>query len=250
MSQQQSDGAPVAVGAQVKSAQGEDRSDDQAVLPWTANSFGFAKATEGTSWSGKTFAANWAALKAEGKPRGAYHYLHPYLDPVAQAEFFLSVVQPAGLEPGDMLVVDSEIFPGQEEVLESGNSNGMGPDVTISGTLSDASAVGDCTRKFLETLHSVAYPHHPRVVYTNMNGLQFLGPCHKYQLWIAHPSSIAPTNAQVSPWEKWQFWQWQFGGGPGGGDRDAFNGTAADLHAWLNGYLKAGAALQSDQTAP
>ncbi len=243
-------GALGAPGSQVQSAQGEDRSDYQAVGPWTGDSFGFAKATEGLGWIGQTFAANWAALKAAGIRRGAYHFFHPELNAVAQAHFFLSVVQANGLEPGDMLVVDSETFPGSGGVLTSGSpGSGMGPDLAFATTLDSSVSVGSATRTFLETLHNVAHPHNPRIVYTYLDALQYLGDCHKYQLWIAHPGSIAPTNAQVAPWETWQFWQWG-SEGAGGGLQDAFNGTVPALHAWIDGYLNPGAVLQSDQTAP
>src|SRR6266700_4008854 len=94
------------------SAQGEDRSDFQAVFPWSGLDFGFVKATEGTGWTGHTFAANWAELAKEAKPRGAYHFLHPSEDPVVQAQHFVGVVKAAGLRAGDMLVVDTEVFEG------------------------------------------------------------------------------------------------------------------------------------------
>src|SRR5690348_12037046 len=103
---------------------GEDRSDFQAIFGWTGLDFGFAKATEGLSWVGKTFAANWANLKKAGIPRGAYHFLHPSEDPKAQAQHFLNIVKAQGIVDGDMLVVDSELLfglsrPGRSHALHS-----------------------------------------------------------------------------------------------------------------------------------
>jgi lysozyme len=237
-------GAP---GAAVQSAQGQDRSDYQAVLPWAGDSFGFAKATEGLDWQAQTFAANWANLKAAGIPRGAYHFFHPELDAVAQAQFFLSVVQPLGLEPGDMLVVDSETFPGATGLLEpASQASIMGPDVPYAGTVGSPVAVGQATRRFLETLHAVAHPHNPRIVYTYLDALPNFVDCKDYQLWVAYTSDEAPPD--VSPWQEWRFWQW--GGAGEYGLSDAFNGTQAALTVWRNTYLHPGAGSQSDQLAP
>lgn len=223
----------------VHSAQGEDRSSYQNVLPWTSDSFGFAKATEGTGWEDPTFAANWATLLAEGKPRGAYHFFHPELDAAAQAEFFMSVVPKNGLEPGDMLVVDSEVYAGAGGVLQFSDPNGMRrSSVPFSGTLASADLVGSGTLTFLETVEGIIrdrLEHHPRFVYTNLSVGALLGSCSHFHLWIAYPSATAP--ASVAPWSRWTFWQWGFGGGPGGGDRDAYNGTVAELNAWTS-WLK------------
>src|ERR1700722_7595476 len=93
----------------VHSAEGEDRSSYQKVGPWTSDAFGLVKATEATNWADPTFAENWANLRGERKPRGAYPFFHPEMNAAEQAEFFMSVLHKNGLEPGDMLVIDSEI---------------------------------------------------------------------------------------------------------------------------------------------
>lgn len=220
----------------VHSAQGEDRSSFQQIQPWTANSFGFAKATEATDWKDPTFAANWAALRDEGKPRGAYHFFHPQLDPQAQAQFFMSVVQENGLEPGDMLVVDSEVTAGADGTVQFSDPNGMQrSNVPLVGTLASTDLVGSGTLAFLEAVEVIIQEHpehHPRFVYTNLSVGALLDSCSHFHLWIAYPSGTAP--ASVRPWSHWTFWQWGFGGGPGGGDRDAYNGTAEELNAWIS----------------
>jgi hypothetical protein len=186
----------------VHSAQGEDRSSYQTVSPWTAVRFGFAKATEGTTWKDPTFAANWANLLAEGKPRGAYHFFHPELDPRAQAQFFMSMVQENGLEPGDMLVVDSEVYAGASGVLQFSDPNGARrANVPFAGSLASADLVGSGTLTFLETVEDIIkerQEHHPRFVYTNLSVGALLGSCSHFHLWIAYPSGTAP--ASVAPW--------------------------------------------------
>jgi GH25 family lysozyme M1 (1,4-beta-N-acetylmuramidase) len=224
----------------VQSAQGEDRSSYQAITPWTANDFGFTKATEGLGWTDPTFETNWEALQKAQKLRGAYHFFYPHLNGGEQAEFFLSFVKNhGGLEPGDMLVIDSEVTVGPDgTLLPSDSGNGMAtPNVPLVGTLADAGLVGDGTLAFLATLGELLGDdkvRNPRLLYTNLSVASLLGDCTEYDLWIAYPALDAPPS--VAPWKNWRFWQWEFGGGPGGGDRDAYNGTAADLTEWIGSF--------------
>lgn len=241
--------------ASVASAEGEDRSSYQAVAPWTGLSFGFAKATEGTTWSDSTFAANWANMAKDGLVvRGAYHFFHPSVDPVAQARYFVAAVKARGLKDGDVLAADVEIltglggihlFSGQRAAERSHLAFARDSDAvswrdTQAGEYGDAStygAVGTAALAFLEECTSLAGPHVPVIVYTTLSVGSQLSSCTRYPLWIAHPGSAAP--ASVSPWSKWLLWQWGFGDGSNGGDRDGFNGTVSDLKSWKAGYLPA-----------
>jgi GH25 family lysozyme M1 (1,4-beta-N-acetylmuramidase) len=243
-------GPAAASGHAVQSAQGEDRSSHQPISPWTAaNKFGFAKATEALDWTDPTFGANWQALREEGKFRGAYHFLHPNLDPEAQAVFFLDYVHAhGGLEPGDMLVVDSEIAAGHDDSgradaatgSRGGTSHRARAQVPVAGTLATPNNAGETTLAFLHTVASVlgpAHSRHPTGVYTNLSVAALLKDCTRHFLWIAYPADKAPPN--VLPWSNWRFWQWEFGGGPGGGDRDAYNGTLPELTEWIRSFREA-----------
>ena len=219
----------------VHSAEGEDRSSYQKVGPWTSDAFGLAKATEATNWADPTFAENWANLRGERKPRGAYHFFHPEMNAVEQAEFFMSVLHKNGLEPGDMLVIDSEIIAGPGGILGFTDANWTErANVALSGTIGSPELVGSGTLTFLETVASLAGPAHPLLVYTNLSVGRLLGSCAHFDLWIAYPADSAPGS--VAPWPRWRFWQWAFGGGEGGGDRDAYNGTVAELDAWISSF--------------
>jgi len=237
----------------VQSAQGEDRSSYQNVVPWNADDFGFTKATEATGWSDPTFAANWANLRADGKPRGAYHFFHPSINATEQAGFFLSVVRAnGGLEPGDMLMIDTEITvgaDGAEEYSDPAHAS-LRSNVTPTGTLASAALVASGTLTFMQTVRSaLVHPErHPLVVYTNLSVGALLGSCTEFNLFIAYPSLTAPPS--VAPWSNWRFWQWQFGGGPGGGDRDAYNGTSEALAAWINSFKPAAAAAPPASSVP
>jgi len=217
--------------AAVTSAQGKDISNFQGVEPasfWSGYQFGFAKATEGTTFLDGTFPGNWRNMKVEGIHRGAYHFFHPALDPIAQAKFFVNYVQKQGLEPGDMLVADVEITSGNVFTRLLGRKprrNNLIQRPVSLGTVNVAA------RAFLDEVKNLVGTKFPILVYSNLSVGSQLSSCTGYPLWIAWPSSSAPGN--VSPWGKWTFWQWGIAGGI---DRDAFNGTAADLRAFIDSY--------------
>lgn len=215
-------------------AAGEDRSNFQPVTGWGSNDFGACKATEGLTFTDHTFAANWHNLKAEGKPRIAYHFFHPSLSAIDQAHFFFSTVAAQGLEPGDALAADIEITVGVDGswyITPSGAArSNMLYLVSEAAPPVHAGVVGSSSRLFLDTVRSLAGPHSPVLVYTDLSVGSTLGACTAYPLWIAFPAASPPAN--VRPWSDWLFWQNAFGGGQGGGDRDKFHGSKNDLLLW------------------
>jgi hypothetical protein len=223
------------------SPQGEDRSSFQSVTSWHGNAFGFCKATESTSWTDPDFAANWANLRAEGIPRGAYHYFHPSASPIDQAHHFVHVVSSQGLHASDALVVDAEILVGADGTTLAYSSPQGAARSNLPGTLGSvahAGVVGSSAKLFADTVRSLTgIRMELMLTYTDLAAGAFLGPLAfaGYPLWIAYPSATFPPS--VYPWRKDQtkFWQWAFGGGRGGGDRDAFMGTEAGLHDYFYG---------------
>jgi lysozyme len=194
-------------------AEGRDYSSFQApVTPDMLEGLSFAY-TRVSNWSGTTmgtdpdFARNWTEIKAAGLHRGAYWYLMPDVDPGAQAQYFVAAVQRAGLNAGDMLVCDSEVL---------------------------ASNVDEATYLFCRETATLAGPNCPLLVYSNHNVGQHLTSCTYWPLWFAWPSSTAPGPAMIAPWKEWTFWQW---GTVDGVDADVFNGSPAELNAWIDGYL-------------
>jgi len=195
------------------SAEGRDYSAFQP--PVTADmlrglSFAYTRVSD---WSGThmgtdpTFAHNWNSIKSHGLHRGAYWFMLPNVDPVAQARYFVNAVRAVGLDAGDMLVCDSEEL---------------------------ASNVDAVTHSFCAETTRLAGPHCPVLVYTNQNVGQHLTSCTRWPLWFAWPSSTAPTPERIHPWLHWTFWQW---GTVNGVDADAFRGTPAQLDAWIAQYL-------------
>lgn len=192
-------------GAVTASAQGIDVSSYQPVLTAAElkpYAFAFAKATDGTNMD-PDFPANWQVMKGAGIHRGAYCELwSASAAPVQeQADHFLDLVTAAGLEPGDMLAVVASDYQG----------------------VTDAEV-----KAWLDHVKAAA-PKSPVLVYSDLSMLPSLPSCaESYDLWVAWPSGTAP--ASVAPWKTWRLWQW----GETGTDRNAFNGTAAELQFWLD----------------
>jgi lysozyme len=216
-------------------AAGEDRSSFQPVTAWAGDTFGFAKATEGTDWSDPAFAANWANLKREGLVRGAYHFFHPADDPVTQARFFTVSVKNQGLAPGDVLIADVEITlaaDGFEDLGADHAGTRMHEYLKAVPRGATAGLVGPAALEFLNEVAALA-PGYRVLLYTDLTmALNDLTACSAYPLFIA---SYAPgPPGSTGPWPSWAFWQ-DGRAGPGGGDRDYFNGDAAALTAWAAG---------------
>jgi lysozyme len=104
--------------------QGIDVAIYQGALDWRAVAqhgvrFAWCKATQGSQSIDPTFARNWAQSKRYGVLRGAYHFLSPGSDPIAQAEHFLRTV--GELEPDDLHpMLDVEVDHGKspEQILD------------------------------------------------------------------------------------------------------------------------------------
>lgn len=169
--------------------------------------FCFLKATEGLTIVDSTFASRWSGLKTKGLVRGAYHYFHPSLDPLAQAAFFLHNVGP--LDAGDLpCVMDWEV------------SDGIGAMLNIEYGLKFLQLVEKMTRKI-------------PIIYGSPYFLQSLGLDQRftrYPLWIAEYG--VPCPKVPAPWTNWTFWQnsevWPVPG-IGNCDVDYFNGSLEQL---------------------
>jgi GH25 family lysozyme M1 (1,4-beta-N-acetylmuramidase) len=218
-------------------AVGEDRSGFQSVGSWAGNVFGFAKATEGASWIDATFAPNWANLGREGLVRGAYHFFHPAVSAVEQAQFFVSVVKNhGGYGPGDIFILDAEITVGADGQEEFGTETAeLRMHTNLWQADDPAAAVGSSALQFLQEVSALVGSQCPVLLYSNLSMAQAdLRPCAGYPLYVAYYSANAPKS--VAPWPSWTFWQNEGSGGSGGGDCDFFNGDEAALLAWQASY--------------
>ena len=194
--------------------QGIDVASYQGYPNWTSvknsgKAFAFTKATEGTTYTNPYFATNWARMKSAGLVRGAYHFGHPSVDPVAQADYFCNVVRPTH---GDLqMALDLEV------------TDGRSPSQVRSWVVS-----------FINRI--VYRTGSPGISYTGFsfwrdsagNGSNLNCP-----LWLAAYVSD-PAPYVPAAWSTWSFWQYTSSGSvpgvSGNVDRDAWNGTLAGLN--------------------
>lgn len=198
---------------------GSDVSKWQGIIQWDAwrqgQDFALIKATEGSLAPGTSdsiaiaefgldpqFRRNWAEAKRVGLIRGAYHFARPDLNnaPDWEAAWYLWVVRSAGLESGDLLMLDAE--------CQGGNWNAW-------------------MREFLAYVHAQTSTW--ALFYTfrswpAAHGVTFGGIGSGAGLFLSAPdvSAIPPP---VGGWPFTALWQRQ-SGKPGG---DIFNGTREQL---------------------
>ncbi|HEX8071805.1 MAG TPA: glycoside hydrolase family 25 protein [Pyrinomonadaceae bacterium] len=174
------------------------------------------KATEGLDYTDPMYASRRGEALAAGLWWGAYHFATGD-DAVAQAEHFLSVVQPG---PNDLLVLDFE-------------QNTAGTSMSLAGAEQFVTQVQAATGRW-PGLYSGSYVN------------QLLGEGQNPTLancwfWL---SEYGPTPHVPANWPTWTLWQYTDGSigpephavaGVGNCDRDQFNGDMGGL-ARLWGY--------------
>lgn len=161
--------------------EGRDSSNHQPRYDWTGGDvgFGIVKATEGRTFVDHTFPAQWAALADADVVRGAYHFGHPRNDPIAEADFFLSVVDRQPVKKGDLLVLDLE------------TSDGM----------SDAH-VNAWAKQWLERVKERTGT--TPLFYANWNFAARYGQgLGDYPLWVAYYNQPKGGIPAPPPWKKW-----------------------------------------------
>ncbi|MBS2030181.1 MAG: hypothetical protein JST54_19920 [Deltaproteobacteria bacterium] len=195
--------------------------------------FVFMKATEGTGFTDPQFATNWQGAKAAGVARGAYHFFHSNMDPIQQADFFLSV---------------------------AGNdfSHDLPPMLDLEVTDNSTSAVVASTAlAWLQ--HVQEQTGRAPVVYTSARFMTSIGNpsgFEAYPLFVANWQVTCPNVP--TPWTNWVFWQSTDAetvpgiSGTGNVDGDSFNGDLAGLIALTDGgpppAVDAGPATTSTST--
>lgn len=202
------------------SAQGIDVSAfqiDLTVHDLTGLHFALTKASDGPRLTDPHFAHNWPVIAQAGLHRGTYHELQSTKSGTAtqQADHFLDVVSGGVVKPGDMLAVVASDYAG----------------------VTDAEV-----KAFCDHVHAVTAGRNPVLVYTDLDVSRRLTQTSAagYPLWVAWPSQVAPGPSQWAPakWKTWTLWQWGTRHVPGLGvvDADAFNGTPAQMDAWIATY--------------
>lgn len=178
-----------------------------ATFDWNAwrgrIAFAFMKASEALTFRDPDFARNWGEAAKLGIVRGAYHFLHPGMSGAAQADFFLSVVDP---RPGDLVMMDAEISRDE-------HGAGMSP-AAVSATVA---AFADIVRA-----KTGAWP----VAYTDQSMARagYLASAGQCPAFIANPSQVQ-FPVPIGPWRLVSFEQV----GQRGVDTDVFYGDIGEL---------------------
>jgi lysozyme len=195
--------------------QGIDVASYQGNVNWTkvkgaGLTFGFDKATEGTTYRNPYFAGNWANIKSAGIIRGAYHFGHPGSNPTTQADFFINTVSPVH---GDLqMTLDIEVTDGRTPAQVWSWIQAF-----IARIQYRTGRPGIIYTGFYFWRDSVGNPRN------NLN-------C---PLWLA--AYVSDPTPYVPPaWSTWSFWQYTDAGSvpgvSGNVDRDAWNGSLAGLN--------------------
>lgn len=182
---------------------------DWAQVAASGVKFATIKASEGLSYRDTMFKKHWNSAKREGILRNAYHFFHPRMDPVKQAELFLSVL---GSDRGELWpVIDIEWTDGMSKLDAAG---------------------ADAALKFLERLEKDACLPEIYTAIGFFHGVPGPERFGKYKIWLAQYGVTCPSVPP--PWTEWNFWQYtDHEPVPGAGKIDAslFNGTLDQLRA-------------------
>ena len=180
-------------------------------------SFAFIKATEGTTYTNRYFAGDYAAARDAGLVRSAYHYARPRADLATardQADFF---VKTAGVPSakGDLpLTLDIE------------EAGGLAPTTLIAWTHAFVDEVRALTSRPVIIYTYPYFWQHAMADTTDFADLP---------LWIASYRSGGPKQPLPGGWSSWTFWQYTASGRVPGiaaaVDRSKFAGSQADLNA-------------------
>lgn len=204
-------------------AQGIDVSKWQRQVDWAAVKaagirFAYIKATQGVAQIDPLFGENWRRSQAAGIPRGAYLFFDANQDPIGQAEHFARTLQG---HPGDL-----------PPALDVERNEGVpGPEL--------ARRVEACLTA-LERLLQVKPILYTRASFYNesLSGPNGELPSfhNTHKIWTAHYTT-GPQPAVPRGYTNWTFWQYtETGSVPGVAgnvDLNRFNGTIADLEAYL-----------------
>ncbi len=183
---------------------------DWAAVKSSGRAFAFIRVSDGTKFEDPRFDANWSGAREAGVVRGAYQYFRPSEDPVAQAN--LLVQKMGALEADDLPpVLDVEVSEGVSALRLQGK-----------------------VRTWLQTVEA-ATGRKP-MVYTMAGMSGSIGSSFTdYPLWVANWGVSCPR--MPSKWGGWKFWQRSDRGSVPGihekVDLDEFNGTMADLQAFI-----------------
>jgi GH25 family lysozyme M1 (1,4-beta-N-acetylmuramidase) len=204
---------------------GIDVSHWQGRIDWTAVStegvkFAYIKATEATTYTDPSFAANFAGASDAGVIRGAYHFAVPNASSgSAQANYLV--------DNGGTWAADGRTLPPALDIEY--NPYGADPCYGLS-----AAQMRSWVADFVNTVYDRTgrWP----VIYTTANWWSRCTANSPYSganspLWIASWNNSSHIYYRPAGWSTYTFWQYA-DRGVAPGDQDVFNGTLTQLRAF------------------
>jgi lysozyme len=178
--------------------------------------FAYAKTSLGTSHADPSFANNYAAIKAAGLIRGAYHTFDATVDGAAQADYFLArlgTLPQGDLPPALDVEPQGTLYTGQVVVPVSTMLSGINAWMTHVKAATGRTPVILSSRYVLDQFGS------------DISGIS------SYPLWVYGINVSCPSLP--SAWQKWALWDYSGTGKVPGitgiVDLVKFNGTQANL---------------------
>ena len=202
---------------------GTDVSKYQGDVDWVtarANgvSFAFIKGTEGGDRVDDHFAQNYAATKAAGIPRSAYHFYYFCTPAATQARWFIQNVpnDPFALPP----VLDMEW-------------NAQSPTCKLRPN-------AETVRSEMQVWLSIVERHYGKrpIIYVTPDFFEenLVGHFQKYPYFLR---TVADHPSQKYPGQKWVFWQYSGTGSipgiKGNADMNVFVGSPSAWKKWVSG---------------
>jgi len=198
---------------------GIDVSFYQGAFNWTTVKnagvkFAFLRVSDGLTYPDGQFARSWAQARSVGIIRGAYQFFRPGQDAVAQADLLVDAM--GTLQPDDL-----------PPVIDVEATSGLG-----------ASTVVARIQQWVDRVR--ARTGRTPIVYTGKYFWQDnVGNSAAFKnnpLWLAQYTSASCPDLP-NAWSRWSFWQYSDSGSiagiSGGVDVNRFNGTLADLQAFV-----------------
>lgn len=200
---------------------GIDVSKWQADIDWAevkraGTAFVFIKATEGGDHTDEKFAENWAAAKAAGIPRGAYHFMFWCRPAEDQAEWFTRIVPK-----------DPDALPPVLDVEWNGHSK-----------LCPKKIPAEQAREKIAIMLKAMEKHTGKkpIIYTDItfHADVLEGQWNSHPYWLRSVAAEPHERYESRPWTFWQYTTTgRVPGIKGAVDRNAFGGSRKDWQAFL-----------------
>lgn len=201
-----------------------------------------AKATDGLYFVDPEWRSNYSGLVLENKPFGPYHYFHPSIDPIGQANHFVNTT--TGVCKVYVCDLETTVLSSLAFLMSTNISTLRGlPSLSIPLSISrsitkETLGIVDSTKIFLDRVEQLTF--RKPTIYTSPGFWNyFMVPtpswASDYPLWVAHWGVLEPTLPKG--FTSYMLHQYSDSGSvpgiPGKCDEDWFNGTIEECNYYF-----------------